>query len=227
MKIDELRKNWEQFGREDPLWSILSAPGTKGRKWNEDAFFATGAKHINNLLLEIREDLDFSLDMSKALDFGCGAGRCTQEMARHFNHAVGLDIAQSMIDLAVGSNPGLENLTFVRSEDPELALFESNSFSFIYSNLVLQHMLPEHSHKYLLNLFRILRPGGQLIIIDLLEHQFEKARDLYADVWLGFSENKLYQILKTVGFRKIEVNVVAKESEEPYFQTVLAVGLKN
>ena len=74
--------------------------------------------------------------------------------------------------------------------------------------------------------FRILKPGGQLIIIDLLEHQFEKARDLYADVWLGFSENKLYQFLKAAGFRKIEVNVLAGEVEAPNFQAVLASGVK-
>ena len=73
---------------------------------------------------------------------------------------------------------------------------------------------------------RILKPGGQLIIIDLLEHQFEKAHDLYADVWLGFSENKLYQFLKEAGFRQIEINVVAREDEEPNFQTVLASGVK-
>ena len=34
--------------------------------------------------------------------------------------------------------------------------------------------------------YRILKPGARLIIIDLLEHQFEQARELYADVWLGF-----------------------------------------
>jgi ArsR family transcriptional regulator len=65
-----------------------------------------------------------------------------------------------------------------------------------------------------------------LIIIDLLEHQFEKARELYADVWLGFSENTLYRYLKQAGFRKIEVNVVAREPDEPNFQTVLASGVK-
>ena len=43
---------------------------------------------------------------------------------------------------------------------------------------------------------------------------------------LGFSENTLYQFLKNAGFRKIEVTVVACESEEPNFQTVLASGVK-
>ena len=74
--------------------------------------------------------------------------------------------------------------------------------------------------------YRILKPGGQIVVIDLLEHQFEQARELYADVWLGFSENKLFSFMKGAGFRKIEVNVVAREQEPPQFETVLAVGEK-
>lgn len=74
--------------------------------------------------------------------------------------------------------------------------------------------------------FRILKPGGQLIILDLKEHQFEKARELYADIWLGFSENTLYSYLKRTGFTKIEVTVVSKEETEPGFETVLASGIK-
>jgi ArsR family transcriptional regulator len=75
--------------------------------------------------------------------------------------------------------------------------------------------------------FRILKPGGQVVIIDLLEHTFEKARELYADVWLGFSENRLYQILKEAGFDSIDVNVVSREDEPPHFETLVASGLKN
>ena len=49
---------------------------------------------------------------------------------------------------------------------------------------------------------------------------------LYADVWLGFSQNKLYQLLKDAGFKQIEINIVSKETEEPYFQTILASAVK-
>ncbi len=36
--------------------------------------------------------------------------------------------------------------------------------------------------------YRITKPGGRVVILDLKEHTFEKARELYADNWLGFSE---------------------------------------
>jgi ArsR family transcriptional regulator len=64
------------------------------------------------------------------------------------------------------------------------------------------------------------------VILDLLSHRFEKARELYADHWLGFSEVKLHQLLERSGFRQIEVSVVSREKDSPHFQTVFATGLK-
>ena len=74
--------------------------------------------------------------------------------------------------------------------------------------------------------YRILRPGGQVVVLDLNEHGFEKAREIYADVWLGFSESALHGFLKKAGFTQVEVTSVAKEASEPQFETLLATGVK-
>jgi hypothetical protein len=71
-----------------------------------------------------------------------------------------------------------------------------------------------------------LKKGGRLVVLDLLSHRFEKARELYADHWLGFSEVQLHQWLEEVGFSGIEVTVVSREKQSPHFQTVFATGLK-
>ena len=64
------------------------------------------------------------------------------------------------------------------------------------------------------------------MILDLLSHNFEQARELYADLWLGFSEVELHQMLKDAGFSKIDVSVVARDEESPHLQTVFATGVK-
>jgi ArsR family transcriptional regulator len=60
----------------------------------------------------------------------------------------------------------------------------------------------------------------------LLAHNFDQARELYADTWLGFSEVQLHEMLKDAGFSKIEISVVARDEENPQLQTVFATAVK-
>jgi ArsR family transcriptional regulator len=74
--------------------------------------------------------------------------------------------------------------------------------------------------------FKILKPGGQLMILDLAKHNFEKAHELYGDRWLGLAESDLQRWLEEAGFRKIDISVVAREEQPPQFETILAAGQK-
>ena len=69
---------------------------------------------------------------------------------------------------------------------------------------------------------KILRSGGQIMILDLLKHNFEQAHELYGDRRLGFAESDLHHWLENAGFKKIEISVVAREEQPPHFQTILA-----
>ena len=74
--------------------------------------------------------------------------------------------------------------------------------------------------------FRILKPGGRLIVLDLMQHSFEQARELYADRWLGFTESALAGMMETAGFDGIETIIADKENAHPNFQTLLGIAAK-
>ena len=84
----------------------------------------------------------------------------------------------------------------------------------------------EHPERAIASAYRILAPGGTLVILDLLQHSFDQARDLYADTWLGFPEVELFKMMEKAGFKNIETTIVDKESEAPHFQTLLATAQK-
>src|SRR5262249_23953473 len=84
----------------------------------------------------------------------------------------------------------------------------------------------QHPKNALAAAHQMLKPGGRIVVLDLVKHNFEKARQLYADVWLGFSEVELHEMLEDAGFKDIEIRTVDRESRSPHFQTLLAVGQK-
>ena len=158
-------------------------------------------------------------------DLGAGEGLISQLLARRAEKVICVDNSPKMVEFGsdLAKKNGFTNLSY-KLGDIEHVPLDDASVDLALLSQALHHA--PHPERAVSEAFRILRPEGQLIVLDLLEHQFEKARELYADVWLGFSENRLYQMLKGAGFRKIEVNVVAREAEKPNFETVLACGVK-
>jgi hypothetical protein len=61
-------------------------------------------------------------------------------------------------------------------------------------------------------------------VLDLVQHHFEEARELYADRWLGFSESTLAAMLEKAGFESIETVVADREATGPNFQTLLGIA---
>ena len=118
---------------------------------------------------------------------------------------------------------GLANLAYKLGDIAHVPL-PDRSVDLAILSQALHHA--QHPQAAVDEAWRILRPGGQILVLDLNEHTFEKARELYADVWLGFKENALHTFLKKAGFTKVEVTTVAQESAAPNLETLLASGFK-
>lgn len=158
-------------------------------------------------------------------DLGAGEGLISQLLAKRAESVICVDNSPKMVEFGseLARKNGFTNLSYKLGDIEDVPL-ENNSVDLALLSQALHHA--QHPQTAVAEAYRIIKPGGQLIIIDLLEHQFEKARELYADTWLGFSENMLYQSLKSCGFRQVNVDVVAREQQEPNFETVLASGVK-
>ena len=159
-------------------------------------------------------------------DLGAGEGALSQMLARHARQVIAVDNSEKMVEFGAGlaREHGFENLEYRRG-DMEEPPIEPESIDLALLSQALHHAASPP--RAIAAAYRILKPGGRVAILDLLAHQFESARDLYADLWLGFSEVQLDGMLREAGFRDIDIAVVDREPEAPHFQTVFATALKN
>jgi ubiquinone/menaquinone biosynthesis C-methylase UbiE/DNA-binding transcriptional ArsR family regulator len=158
-------------------------------------------------------------------DLGSGEGLLSELLARRAKKVIAVDNSEKMV--AFGANKakknGLKNLEF-RLGDLENPPIESQSVDLVILSQALHHA--EDPALALQSAYKILRPGGQLWLLDLMKHKFERAHELYGDRWLGFAESDLHHWLEAAGFKKIEICLVAREEEPPHFETILAGGEK-
>ncbi len=158
-------------------------------------------------------------------DLGAGEGLISQLLARRAAKVWCIDNSPRMVEVGteLAKKNGLANLAYKVGDIEKVPLPDSSVDLAILSQ-ALHHA--RHPQTAVNEAARILRPGGQILILDLKEHTFEKAHELYADVWLGFSENTLHGFLREAGFDNVDVSLVSREDEEPWFATLLASGSK-
>jgi len=158
-------------------------------------------------------------------DLGSGEGLLSELLARRCKKVIAVDNSERIVAFgaAKAKSNGLKNLDF-RLGNLENPPIQARSVDLVILSQALHHAgKPELAIQ---SAHRILRPGGQIMVLDLLKHEFTKAKELYGDVWLGFPESDLYQWLTRAGFDKVEISQVAREDEAPHFQTILATGLR-
>lgn len=158
-------------------------------------------------------------------DLGAGEGTLSMMLAQRATRVVAVDSSQNMVDYgrSIAQRNGVENFDY-RLGDLEDLPIEENEVDLALFHQSLHHAL--HPQKAVEEAWRILRPGGRIVILDLLKHGFEEARELYAHVWLGFSQVELISFLTNAKFNSPDVSVVHREEEAPHFQTVLAFATK-
>jgi len=117
-----------------------------------------------------------------ALEVGCGTGAFARELARRCKRVVAIDLSPQMIKVAQSRSGQFSNLEF-RLADAMTYDFPQSHFDFISSIATLHHL---QQRELLMKTKDALRPGGVLMILDLVQSESLVER-VFDAVGLGVS----------------------------------------
>lgn len=165
------------------------------------------------------------MDYKVVADLGAGEGTLAQLLAQRAEKVIAVDLSPKMVEFGseLARKHELPNLEY-RLGDIEVPPIEPGTLDLAILSQALHHA--EHPQRALEAAFIALKTGGRLVVLDLLQHNFEEARELYADRWLGFGEAELASLLGAAGFSAVETTIADREENAPHFQTLLAVATK-
>jgi ubiquinone/menaquinone biosynthesis C-methylase UbiE/biotin operon repressor len=158
-------------------------------------------------------------------DLGAGEGTISQMMAQKAKKVIAIDNSEKMVEFGseLAHKHKIENLEYRLGELEDVPI-DSGTVDLAFLSQALHHA--RHPERAVAEAWRILKPCGRVAILDLNRHHFEEARELYADLWLGFTELEIERFLKGAGFCNAETTIVHRETEAPYLETVLATAEK-
>ena len=173
----------DSFRRQGADWDEMRALGLPA---------AAVAEALRALLPEPR--------LGRLIDIGTGTGGVLEAFADRLTLALGIDASRAMLALARTrlAKPGLEHCT-VRQGDMYRLPAADGSFDVAVLQMVLHYA--QDPAAALIEAARTLRPGGQLVVVDLAPHGRTELRELLAHRWLGFGDADMETLLRQAGLQ--------------------------
>jgi len=161
---------------------------------------------------------------NKILDFGCGPGSFLYILGKNIHDikAIGVDIAQKQIDFASShalSGDTSNDISFMclKPQDNKLP-FEDNSFDAVTSIEVIEHIRPFQAHQNLLEMKRVLKNDGRLLLTTpnyrslwpVIEWMVDKITPLkYREQHINkFTPDSLVKFIESAGFKVLEISTI-------------------
>jgi ubiquinone/menaquinone biosynthesis C-methylase UbiE/DNA-binding transcriptional ArsR family regulator len=135
-------------------------------------------------------------------DLGCGTGQVSAALAPFVARVVAVDASAAMLQAAKKRLHGYDNIDLRRGELEALPI-DDTRLDAATLMLVLHHV-PE-PERALAEVARVLKPGGRVILVDMLPHDRDSYRQQMGHVWLGFSDDQLHRLLDDAGFEDVRI----------------------
>ncbi len=142
-------------------------------------------------------------------DLGCGTGQVAASLAPFVARVVAVDRSEDMLHAARHRLRDLANVDVRRGELEALPIQDEELDA--ATLLLVLHHLPDPAEA-LREAARVLKPGGRLLISDMLPHDREVYRQQMGHVWLGFSRETLGRLLETAGFEQVRVTAMPTDA---------------
>ena len=179
------------------------------RQTASQEFFASAAARWDRLRAELFGSASYLQALPGLLDdrwvvgdLGCGTGQVAAALAPFVAGVVAIDRSGDMLQAARRRLRDFANVE-VRRGDLEALPLEDASLDAATLLLVLHHV-PDPA-AVIREAARVLRPGGRLLICDMLPHDREEYRQQMGHVWLGFGEEQVRKLLGGAGFERIRI----------------------
>ena len=146
-------------------------------------------------------------------DIGCGTGSLTFELARFAGKVIGVDLSKEMLRRAraVAKEREVDNVEFRQGDALKLPL-DSRSVDAAFCVMVL-HFLAD-PQRAIADLCCITRPGGSVILVDLVQHKQEWMREQMAHQWLGFDRALINRWFREGGAESVDYDLTGSFAGE-------------
>jgi ubiquinone/menaquinone biosynthesis C-methylase UbiE/DNA-binding transcriptional ArsR family regulator len=187
------------------------------RRAKSQEFFATAAGNWDRLRTDLFGDSFYLwavlglIDPTLVVgDLGCGTGQLTETIAPYVRRVIAVDGSADMLDAArtrVGERPNVD----IRQGDLEALPLQAGELDAAMLFLVL-HYSPDPG-RALAEVGRVVKPGGRLLVVDMLPHEREEYQHQMGHIWLGFSERQMSRFLTGAGFDDIRMRVLPEDPD--------------
>lgn len=187
------------------------------RRARSEAFFDTAAGQWDRLRLELFGARTEVLPLFGLLeptwlvaDLGCGTGQLTQSLAAFAGRVIGVDASPAMLRSAKARLGGLANVELRRGELEALPI-EDGTLDVALLVLVLPYLADPVP--VIAEATRALKPGGRLLITDLMPHERAEYRQTLGHLRQGVSEAQVQEWLAAGGLTQVRYAALPPEAD--------------